>query len=175
MYEQQGVASTRQEAYWAGWSQNQRITETHWCDDKRISDGWTSIQARPIANALLATPAGTMFLQALDTSGSTKDAKFIADFIINIIEARGPENIVAVCMDGACTASFPLITAKYEHVFCFICSAHSFDNFFKNVFSDKIKIKIKSIENVFDWGTDIFLEHFTEAWDVIKFVTNHSI
>ena len=55
-----------------------------------ISDGWTSIQARAIVNALLATPAGTMFLQALDTSGSTKDAKFIADFIINIIEARGP-------------------------------------------------------------------------------------
>ena len=58
-----------------------------------ISDGWNSIQARAIANALLATPAGTMFLQALDTSGSTKDAKFIADFIINIIEARGPENV----------------------------------------------------------------------------------
>ena len=37
-----------------------------------ISDGWTSIQARAIVNALLATPAGTMFLQALDTSGSTK-------------------------------------------------------------------------------------------------------
>ena len=80
-----------------------------------ISDGWTSIQARAIANALLATPAGAMFLTALDTSGSTKDAKFIADFIINIIEARGPENIVAVCMDGACAGSFPLITAKYEH------------------------------------------------------------
>jgi hypothetical protein len=139
-----------------------------------ISDGWTSIQARPIVNALLATPAGTMFLQALDTSGSTKDAKFIADFIINIIEARGPENIVAVCMDGACTGSFPLITAKYKHVFCFICPAHSLDNFFKNVFCDKMKIKIKGIEGDFDWGTDIFLEPFTEAWDVIKFVTNHS-
>ena len=35
-----------------------------------ISDGWTSIQARAIANALLATPAGTMFLQALDTYGT---------------------------------------------------------------------------------------------------------
>ena len=63
-------------------------------------------------NALLATPAGTMFVTALDTSGNTKDAKFIADFIIKIIEDKGPANIVAVCMDGACTASFPLITTR---------------------------------------------------------------
>ena len=139
-----------------------------------ISDGWTSIQARAIVNALLATPAGAVFIAALDTSGSTKDARFIADFIINIIEARGPANIVAVCMDGACTASFPLITATYGHVFCFICPAHSLDNFFKNVFSDKPRIKIKGIEDDFEWGSDIFLKPFTEAWDVIKFVTNHS-
>ena len=107
-----------------------------------ISDGWTSVQARAIVNALLATPAGIMFLEALDTSGNTKDARFIADFIIKIIETRGPANIVAVCMDGACTASFPLITATYGHVFCFICPANSIhvDNFFKNVFSDKMKM-----------------------------------
>jgi hypothetical protein len=139
-----------------------------------ISDGWTSIQSRAIINALLATPAGAMFITALDTCGSTKDAKFIADFIINIIETRGPANIVAVCMDGACTASFPLIEAKYPHVFCFICPAHSLDNFFKNVFSDKPVIKMKGIEGQWNWGSDIFLKPFTEAWDVIKFITNHS-
>jgi hypothetical protein len=139
-----------------------------------ISDGWTSVQARAIVNALLATPAGIMFLEALDTSGKTKDARFIADFIIKIIEARGPANIVAVCMDGACTASFPLIEAKYPHVFCFICPAHSLDNFFKNVFSDKPVIKMKGIEGQWNWGSDIFLKPFTEAWDVIKFITNHS-
>ena len=119
-----------------------------------ISDGWTLVQSRPIVNALLATPAGTMFVTALDTSGNTKDAKFIADFISKIIEDKGPANIVAVCMDGACTTSFPLITAKYEHVFCFICPAHSLDNFFKNVFSDKPIIKMKGIEGEWEWESD---------------------
>ena len=57
-----------------------------------ISDGWTSVQARPIVNALLTAPAGAVFLKALDTSGNTKDAAFIADFIIKIIETRGPES-----------------------------------------------------------------------------------
>ena len=52
-------------------------------------------------NALLTTPAGTMFLKAFDTSGKTKDAEFIANFIIDITEKQGPNNtIVAVCMDG---------------------------------------------------------------------------
>ena len=107
--------------------------------------------------SLLTTPAGTMFLKALDTSGNTKDAEFIADFIIAIIEARGPKNIVAVCMDGACTASFPLIEEKYPHVFCFICPAHALDNFLKNVFSDKETIKMKSIIGDFDWNSNISL------------------
>ena len=125
-----------------------------------ISDGWTSVQSRPIINALLTTPAGTMFLKALDTSGNVKDAEFIADFICAIIEARGPKNIVAVCMDGACTASFPLIEDKYPHVFCFICPTHALDNFMKNVFSDKEKIKMKSIVGEFDWDSKHLSYHF---------------
>ena len=39
-----------------------------------LSDGWTSVQQRPIINALQSTPAGARFLKALDTSGETKDA-----------------------------------------------------------------------------------------------------
>ena len=140
-----------------------------------ISDGWTSVQARPIVNALLTTPAGAMFLEALDTSGNTKDAAFIAEFIIKIIETRGPESIVAVCMDGACTGSFPLINEKYPHIFCFICPAHALDNFLKNVFCDNEIIRMKSIVGQFEWDSDIFLEPFRDAWEVIKFITNHSI
>jgi len=66
------------------------------------------------------------------------------------------------------------MTVKYEHVFCFICPAHSLDNFFKNVFSDKPIIKMKGIEGEWEWGSDIFLKPFIEAWDVIKLITNHS-
>ena len=54
-----------------------------------ISDGWTSIQARAIVNALLATPAGAVFIAALDTSGSTKDARFIADFKSTLLKHYG--------------------------------------------------------------------------------------
>jgi len=77
-----------------------------------ISDGWTSVQSRPIINALLATPVGCRFLKAIDTSGSIKDAKYIADFLIACIMDVGPDKVTAVCMDGACTASFKLIQAR---------------------------------------------------------------
>ena len=62
-----------------------------------MSDGWESIQTRPIINALMSTPAGTKFLKALDTSGDTKDARYIAGFMIAIIIAIGPFNCVALC------------------------------------------------------------------------------
>ena len=95
-----------------------------------ISDGWTSIQSRPIINALLSTAVGSQLIKALDTSGEAKDKEFIADFICSLIDLKGPENIVAVCMDGACKGSFALIIAWYPRGFCFICPAHSVDNFF---------------------------------------------
>ena len=77
-------------------------------------------------------------------------------------------------MDGACKGSFALITARYPHVFCFICPAHSVDNFLMNVCSDKQSIKVKSIEGEFTWGRNLFSKPIAQAWEVIKFITHHS-
>ena len=126
-----------------------------------ISDGWTSVQSRPIVNALLSTPAGSRFLQAIDTSGDVKDAKYIAEFICQNIAEVGSDKIVAVCMDGACSSSFPLIEQQYPHVFCFICPTHSIDNFLKNVCSDRDVIRVRSVttandEKEFEWGESLF-------------------
>ena len=138
-----------------------------------ISDGWTSTSKRPIVNALLCTPAGSQFLKAVDASGEFKGAKFIADFINDIIEDQGAKNIVAVCMDGACVSSFPLILNTFEHVFCYICPAHTVDNFLKNVCGDTETIKVRSIDKTFPWDSDIFSSPIAQAWEVIKFITNH--
>jgi hypothetical protein len=110
-----------------------------------ISDGWNSCQSRPILNALLASPVGSLFLKSVDTSGDSKDAKYIADFMISCIHEVGAEFVVAICMDGACVSSFPIITAAVKHVFCFICPTHSVDNFLKNVCSSQAEITVKSV------------------------------
>ena len=57
-----------------------------------------------------------MFFTALDTSGNTKDAKFIADFIIKIIEDKGPANIVAVCMYLYGRRLYSFISVDYGRV-----------------------------------------------------------
>jgi hypothetical protein len=137
-----------------------------------VSDGWTSIQNRPIVNALLTTPAGVQFLTALDTSGETKSATYIANFVNNIIEEQGPENVVAVCMDGACQSSFPLISAKYPAIKSFICPTHSLDNFIKNVCSDNPTIGVRDVDS-FPWGETIFADPIERSWEAIKFITNH--
>jgi hypothetical protein len=144
-----------------------------------ISDGWTSVQNRPIINGLLSTPAGAKFLKSIDTSGDIKDNHYIADFTCAMIEEVGPDKIVAVCMDGACRGCFPLIRIKYPWVFCFICPTHSVDNFLKNVCTDKDVIRVASVRNSddereFQWDSDVFSKCIDDCWETVKFVTNHS-
>ena len=143
-----------------------------------ISDGWNSTQSRPILNALLSTPAGSLFLRSVDTSGDSKDAQYIADFMISCINEVGPQFVVAICMDGACVSSFPIIMAEIPHVFCFICPTHSVDNFLKNVCGSQQEIVVRSVrtsedEKSFEWGSTVFSEPMEQAWEVIKFATHH--
>eukprot|EP00962_Isochrysis_galbana_P027152 scaffold8501_cov129-Isochrysis_galbana.AAC.1 len=124
-----------------------------------ISDGWTNVSKQPIINALVSLPLGSYFLTARDTTGHTKDAEYIAEFMIEQIQAFGKEKVVAVCMDGACTASFPLISTKLPHIFTFICPTHSLDNFMKNICSAQAEVTVKGIKDrVFKWGEPIFAQ-----------------
>jgi hypothetical protein len=138
-----------------------------------ISDGWTDVAGHPIVNALLATPAGIKFIKAVDTSGSTKDKEYIANFIIDVIQTQSPENIVAVCMDGACRYSFPLIKKEFPHVFGFICPTHAIDLFLANVCSNNGIITMPGIEGEFEWGSSVFSQPIEDAREVIKFITRH--
>eukprot|EP00967_Tisochrysis_lutea_P040565 scaffold48766_cov19-Tisochrysis_lutea.AAC.1 len=87
-----------------------------------ISDGWTSVSHKPIINTLASLPAGSYFLEALDTEGQTKDSAFIANFINRHIMSL-PEGMRAgVCMDGACVSSLSLSLTQGFHM-SFVTSA----------------------------------------------------
>jgi len=139
-----------------------------------ISDGWTNVSHKPIINCLASLPLGSYFIAAQDTSGATKDATYIKDFIVKHIQGFGSEHVVAVCMDGACTASFPLIAAECPHVFSFICPAHSLDCFMKNVCSDKGKVRVKGLtDREFDWGEPFLAKMVEQVREVVSFITAH--
>jgi hypothetical protein len=130
-----------------------------------ISDGWSSCANRPILNALAASPLGTYFIKADDTSGHTKDAGYVAKFTNKVIDDFGPSNVTAVCMDGACKSSFTEIEEEHEHVFCYICPTHSLDNFMKNVCSgEKETINVRGYEGpTLQWGEKLFCDSFDKV------------
>jgi len=65
-----------------------------------VSDGWTSVQHRPIINFLMITSEGATFLSSIDTSGQEKNATFIAKLLEGHIDEIGHQNIVQIVMDS---------------------------------------------------------------------------
>ena len=138
-----------------------------------LSDGWESIQTRPIINAIAASPYGRYHMEALDTAGKTKSMQFIADFVIKHIKKLGRHRVVAVCMDGACEGAFAIIEAEFPEIVCFICPTHSIDGYIKNVVSSQDEIKVRGREETLPRGETIFADTIDDVWEVVKFITSH--
>jgi hypothetical protein len=147
-----------------------------------LSDGWTSTSNRPILNVLLSVLGYSTLRAAIDSSGSAKTMKYIADLLIRYITEVGAEKIFAVCMDGACKGAFPLIRAKFPWIQCFPCPSHGIDNFIKNVCSSKDEIKMQKNEMgnwvqdaPIKWGVNFFSNAFSQMKEVITFVTGRQL
>ena len=144
-----------------------------------LSDGWTSIQNRPIINVLVATRGHSQLKMAIDTSGNDKTMEFIFDKIDQVIKEVGPENVFAVCMDGACKGAFDLIKGKYKWIQCFVCPSHGLDGFLKNACSDKETIRMQANKmggigtQMMEWDVSFFHDIFDDAWSIIKKVVRH--
>jgi hypothetical protein len=95
----------------------------------------------------------------VDTSGATKDAKYIADLFIDAIKQGGrPLDVVSVIMDNAsaCAAAGLLVEAEFPHITSIGCTAHSLD------------LALKSIGKL-PWAAKVI----AEGKSVTKFITNH--
>eukprot|EP01018_Ginkgo_biloba_P004698 Gb_23227 [translate_table: standard] len=79
-----------------------------------ISNGWTDARNKPLSNVIVVCPKGSMFLNAVDCNGESKDATFIANILIDAIESVGPSNVVQIITDNArvCKAARLLVEAR---------------------------------------------------------------
>ncbi|KAK3600981.1 hypothetical protein CHS0354_008091 [Potamilus streckersoni] len=59
-----------------------------------MSDGWTSMENKPIVNFLAATGDCCVYLNALDTSDEIKDGSFISGEITKCIESCGMKSVI---------------------------------------------------------------------------------
>lgn len=123
-----------------------------------VSDGWTSVQNRPIINFLMVSSEGAMFLSAIDTSGKEKNAEYIAEMLEVQIEKIGKEKVVQVVMDSAasCVAAGKLVMKKFPSIVCSPCTAHCLDLLLEDI------SRLQWVGAVIDQGHE-----------VVKFLTNH--
>lgn len=101
------------------------ILETTGCT--LASDGWSSVDNRPLLNVMLVTPKGACFRKAIDTSGQVKDAEYVAGVVEEAINEAGAENIVQVVMDGAavCIAAGRILEDRFRNITFTRCTAHT--------------------------------------------------
>jgi len=59
-----------------------------------MSDGWTDGKNRTIINFLVSCPQGTMFLTSVDASDKVKDATLLFEFLDEIFQEVGEQNVV---------------------------------------------------------------------------------
>ena len=89
------------------------------------SDGASAVDRTPFLNLLKLSAGLVHFIETKDCRGHIKDAKYIADFVIDyIMSLKTPTSIRQVLMDNACRSSWPLIEAACPWIVCAPCVPH---------------------------------------------------
>jgi hypothetical protein len=90
-------------------------------------NGWSSVNNHPLFNIMCVSPTGEEFLGAIDTSGHTKDAVYIADVMKRYLIEVGPENVVQICTDNASVMRKVVrnVQEDWPHLYFQGCMAHA--------------------------------------------------
>ena len=117
-----------------------------------VSDGWQSATGTPIINVLLVSPSRESFVEAIDTTGQTKNMQYIA----NKLSRHITEDVDFVVMDGACSGAIELLQAAHPHLSGVVCATHSLDLLMEDI------------------GTmDFAADPLNAARDLVHFINKH--
>ena len=85
-----------------------------------VFDGWMDPTRHPLINFMVSSPNGSMFLKAADALGKYKDAQFMGELFIEIIEGAA-DSCVQIITDNAhvCKADGMIVQTKYPQIFSF--------------------------------------------------------
>ena len=102
-----------------------------------VTDGWKDTSNNEsIINYMLVTPDGQSIFHSSHPTGTDRHtAEYIAEKIIEVIEAVGSEKIIAFCTDGAANMlkAAKLINRKYPKICGIRCAAHSLNLTIKDI------------------------------------------
>lgn len=134
-----------------------------------VSDTWTSINQRHLANILIVTPLERpIFLKSVDVSGESITSQFVFDMIKDVAADLGTEKWLSFVSDSAANmaGSWKLIEKNFPKVFAHGCAPHSLNNFFKDLmkkvagFGDIMERSLKIVK--FIMYHDYVLSRFRE-------------
>ena len=132
-----------------------------------VSDGWTDPARHPIINFMVSSLNGPVFLKAVDTLGEYKDAQFMGELFIRVVEEVGVDSCVQIITDNApvCKAASMIVEAKYPQVFWTPCIVHSLNLALKSIASD-----VLWIGNIIEDARHIrnFVQNHTNALTIYK-------
>ncbi|CAI7842157.1 unnamed protein product [Closterium sp. NIES-54] len=122
------------------------------------SDLMTDRCGRPQANVMLVNDSGAVFVEAINCKMESKTGGYIASLLRPTIEKVGPENVVALCMDGGSKygAACKELMADWPHIEYVPCATHVLDLLMEDVG------KITWCRDIVDW-----------CGDMITYVRNH--
>ena len=139
-----------------------------------VSDGWTDPARHPIINFMVSSLNGPVFLKAVDTLGEYKDAQFMGELFIRVVEEVGVDSCVQIITDNApvCKAAGMIVEAKYPQVFWTPCIVHSLNVAIKSIASDVLWIGsiIEDARHIHS-----FVQNHTNALTIYKEYTNLSL
>ena len=86
-----------------------------------VYDRWTDPARHPLINFMVSSQNGLVFLKAMDALGKYKDAHFMGELFIKIIEV-GVDSCVQIITDNApvCMVLDMIVETKYPQVFSFM-------------------------------------------------------
>ena len=94
-----------------------------------VSDGWTDAARHPLVNFMVSSINGSVFLKAVDTLGKYKDAQYMGELFIKVIEDVGVDSCVQIITNNApvCKVAGMIMEAKIPQVFWTPCIVHFID------------------------------------------------
>ncbi|CAL5412655.1 unnamed protein product [Camellia sinensis] len=134
------------------------------------SDGWSDRQKRPLINIMAASVGGAMFVKAIDASGNIKDADYVANIFLSVIEEIGKENIVQNVTDNGSNFKVAGLTIenKYPHIFWTPCVVHSLNLALKSMCEPP---QNSSQHPACKWIANLV----TDLHNIRNFIVNHSL
>jgi hypothetical protein len=139
-----------------------------------VSDGWTDATHHPLINFMVSSLNGAVFLKAVDALGKYKDAQYMGELFIKVIEDVGVDSCVQIIIDNApvCKAAGMIVEAKYPQIFWTPCIVHSL-----NLALKSIAVEVTWMGSLIEDARHIrnFVQNHTNALTIYKAYTHLSL